>query len=293
MAIPVHLDTDVGDDIDDAWCLAACVGHPEIELIGVTTVLGDTELRAAQGRYLLELAGVKGVEVVAGTRDTLDRIVPITRNNQADILSREDEERLRKGRTDAIRFLVEQVQNHPEMVLLHVGPVTNIGRFVLEFPEEFAKVKRIVAMVGHVMPERGGPEYNAAVDPRATAAVFAAGRPLIMIGLDVTLKCQLTQGDLDAIRAKNTPLGNAIIRMTELWQAAHRRSPDQPPPMPIVHDPLAALVVAEPDLVELKPMHIEIDGHGRCIPTDGEPNVQVAVEVDAVRVRRRLVEVVG
>ncbi|MFQ6098466.1 MAG: nucleoside hydrolase, partial [Armatimonadota bacterium] len=261
-------------------------------LLSVTTVLGDTELRAAQARYLLELAGVTGVEVVAGTRDPLDRIVPIRRNNQADILSKEDEQRLRQGRTDAVRFLAEQARNHDRLTLLHVGPITNIGRFAIEFPEDFARLSRIVMMAGHVMPNRDNPEYNAGADPRATQAVFATHVPKIMVGLDVTLRCVMTRDDLDAIRAKDTPLSNAIIGMTELWQKAGHR-PGQPPRMPCVHDPLAVLVADDPSLVRLEPMRIRIDDAGRCIRDDGEPNVQVAVDVDPQRVRKRLVQLVG
>ncbi|MFQ6133382.1 MAG: nucleoside hydrolase, partial [Armatimonadota bacterium] len=178
----VLLDTDIGDDIDDAWALATCIGHADIELVGVTTVLRDTQLRAAQARLLLELGKVEGVEVAAGTRDTLDRIMPISRNNQADVLSPQEEERLRPGRTDAVRFLAEKAREVEDLVLLPVGPLTNIGRFVTEFPQDLARVQRLVIMGGHVMPDRENPEYNAGCDPRATQAVFACGKPIVMIG---------------------------------------------------------------------------------------------------------------
>ena len=290
----IILDTDIGDDIDDAWALATCIRHPDLDLVGVTTVLSDTELRAAQARHILEVAGVEGVEVAAGSRDKLDRIVPIRRNNQADVLSAEDEKRLRQGRTDAIRFLAEKARETDDLVLIPVGPITNIARFIMEFPEDFDRIAGLVIMGGHVMPDREGPEYNAGADPRATKTVFACGKPVTMIGLDVTLKCRMTQDDLDAIKGKNTPLGNTIIRMTELWQEAGRRgSPDAPLRMPVVHDPLAVLVAADPSLVTLEPMHIEIDEQGRCIKTAGDPNVNVAVDVDPVPVRRKLVELIG
>lgn len=290
----IILDTDIGDDIDDAWALTTCIRHPLLDLVGVTTVLSDTELRAAQARYILEVAGVAGVEVAAGSRDMLDRIVQIRRNNQADVLSPENEKRLRQGRTDAIRFLAEKTRELDNLALIPIGPITNIARFIMEFPEDFQRIAGLVIMGGHVMPGRNDAEYNAGADPRATRVVFSCGKPIIMIGLDVTLKCRMTQDDLNAIRGKDTPLGNIIIKMTELWQAAGRRgSPDAPPPMPIVHDPLAVLAAADPSIVELEPMHIEIDERGRCIKTEGEPNVDVAVDVDPVPVRKKLVELIG
>lgn len=69
--LPVLLDTDLGDDIDDAYALGTCLRHPEVQLLGVSTVLGDTELRAAQVRYLLALDGHPEIPVAAGDRPPL------------------------------------------------------------------------------------------------------------------------------------------------------------------------------------------------------------------------------
>ncbi|MBM3474515.1 MAG: nucleoside hydrolase [Armatimonadetes bacterium] len=285
-------DTDIGDDIDDAWALSVCIRHPEIDLVGVTTVHRDTELRAAQARLLLELAGRSEVPVAAGSRDGMDRLFELVRNNQADVLSAEDEARLRKGRVDGVRFLAERIEANPGCTLLPVGPFTNIGRLIVEFPEAFAKVGRIVLMGGHVMPDREGPEYNASVDPRATRLTFTSGKPVTIIGLDVTLRCVMTHEELDEIEAKDTPLSRAIMTMTRLWQQ-HVSPPGGPVRTPCIHDPLAALVSVEPACVRLEKMHIDIDEEGRCLPGAGEPNAEVAVDVDPDAVRRRIVELIG
>jgi purine nucleosidase len=289
----ILLDTDIGDDIDDAWALAVCVRHPALQLVGVSTVLRDTELRAAQARKLLELADVPKVPVAAGARDPLDSISRISRNNQADLLSPDDEERLRRGRTDGVRFMAETARAHPGLTLLPVGPLTNVGRFILEFPEEFASVQRIVLMGGHMIPGHDDPEYNVSVDPRATRIVFGCGKPITMVGLDVTMQCRMTEDDLSAVRAIETPFSRAIMHMTELWQHEGRQpDSDTPLRMPIAHDPLAALVIADPKFVTLEPRCVVPDDRGRCLPGDGPPNVDVAVAVDAVRVRQALVYLV-
>jgi len=290
--VPVILDTDIGDDIDDAWALSVCLRHPGIKLIAVTTVHRDTELRAAQARLLLEAAAAKGIEVAAGSRDGLDRIFELHRNCQADVLSTEDEARLRRGRTDAVRFLAETIEANPGCTLLPIGPFTNVGRLIVEFPEAFAKLGRLVVMGGHVRPDLPHPEYNASVDPRATRLMFGSGKPLKMIGLDVTLRCVMEPGDLEEIAAKGTPLSRAIMTMTRLWQRAGAE-PGQPPRMPCVHDPLAALTVAEPDIVEMRPIRIRVDEAGNCVPSEGEPNAEVAVGVDPARVRCRVVRFIG
>lgn len=61
----VLLDTDIGDDIDDAWALAVCLTHPKINLLGVSTVYGDTVARSVIARWLIEATGKK-VDVAAG-----------------------------------------------------------------------------------------------------------------------------------------------------------------------------------------------------------------------------------
>jgi purine nucleosidase/pyrimidine-specific ribonucleoside hydrolase len=289
----IIFDTDIGDDIDDAWALATCIRHPELELVGVTTVWRDTELRAAQARFLLELAGTPRVPVAAGARDALDKINAIARNRQADVLSAEDEERLRKGRTDGVRFLAEMAREHEGLTLIPVGPETNIARFIMEFPEQFSLIGRLVIMGGHRMANRDTAEYNAGADPRATKVVFGCRKPITMVGLDVTLQCRMRPSELEQIRAKDTPLSRAILRMTELWQEAHRRGEAEEPRMPVVHDPLAVLVAADPSLVECEAQRIEIDEQGRCVRKPGQPNVAVAVDVDEDRVRRKLVELIG
>jgi purine nucleosidase len=291
-AVPTLYDTDIGDDIDDAWALSVCIRHPRIELLGVTTVHRDTELRAAQARLLLELAGAEGVEVAAGARDALDRLFPLERNNQADVLSAEEEERLRKGRVDGVRFLAERIEQNPGCTLLPVGPFTNVGRLIVEFPEAFAKLGRLVIMGGHVMRDREGPEYNASVDPRATRLMFESAKPLMMIGLDVTLRCVMTPDELEGIAAKGTPLAQAIMTMTRLWQE-HVSPPGGPVRTPCIHDPLAALASVEPSFIRTEMMHLDIDDQGRGLRGDGEPNAEVAADVEPDAVRRRVAELIG
>ncbi|MBM3497511.1 MAG: nucleoside hydrolase [Armatimonadetes bacterium] len=291
LPVPILYDTDIGDDIDDAWALSVCVRHPRIELLGVTTVHRDSELRAAQARLLLELAGAP-VEVAAGARDGLDRLFPQVRNNQADVLSAEEEDRLRAGRVDGVRFLAEKIAQHPGCTLLPVGPFTNVGRLIAEFPEAYQQLGRLVIMGGHVRPDRPDPEYNACVDPRATRMMFESGKPLLMVGLDVTLRCVMTPEELGAIDAKGTPLSQAIMAMTRLWQQ-HVSPPGGPTRTPCIHDPLAALVAVEPSFVRTEPMCLTIDEEGRCVRREGEPNVEVAVDVEPETVRRRIVDLIG
>ena len=66
MTQKVILDTDIGDDIDDALALGLILASPELELLGVTTVFKNVAARAAQARTILQAAGRAGVPVAAG-----------------------------------------------------------------------------------------------------------------------------------------------------------------------------------------------------------------------------------
>jgi purine nucleosidase len=289
-ALTVLLDTDLGDDIDDAYALAVCLRHPGLRLAGVSTVRGDTELRAAQARYLLALDGRPELPVAAGSRDALDSLVRAGRNCQAGVVPAHEEERWRAGRQDGVRALAEWSASHPGAVLLPVGPLTNVARFSLEFPEEFALLSRLVIMGGHLDPNIPHPEYNLACDPRAAQLVLQTGKPLLMVGLDVTLQCRMTKEHLDRVREARTPLSAALAAMTRMWQE-HAQA--EQPPRPVLHDPLAALAIMEPEVLRTVPRRVEVDRHGNCVIGTGAPNVAWAVEVEADRALDRIVELVG
>lgn len=284
----VLLDTDIGDDIDDAWALAVCLTHPQIRLLGVTTVYGDTAARAVLARWLIEATN-KSAPVAAGEGAPLHRSAPTYRPNQMAALSAEDEARLRPERTDGVAMLAELAESYAgdDLVLLTIGPLTNAAKLLTEYPRAAAKIRRIVAMVGTLLPDHPQPEYNAKVDPIATRLVFESGKPLTMVGLDVTLKCRFPQSDLDEIAQSSHPLAQRLITLTRVWQKAHQR-PDGSVPLPILHDPLAALVVVEPDLVTLTPMRIIVDEQGRTQRGEGTPNCQVATDVQPMLVVGRL-----
>lgn len=286
--VAVLLDTDIGDDIDDAWALAVCLTHPEINLLGVSTVYADTVARAVIARWLIEAAG-KEVEVAAGEQNPLDRSITPYRPNQMKAIPPEDEERLKSGRKDGVAFLAEKIDSFrgDELVLLTVGPLTNAAKLLTEYPKSAEKITRIVSMVGTLLPEHSKPEYNAAVDPKATRVLFECGKPLTMIGLDVTLRCRFSETDLEELSRSGKLLTKRLLALTKAWQESHRR-PDGSVPTPILHDPLAALVVVEPSLVTLTPMKIVVDDEGRTLRADGTPNCLVATDVHPSAVVNRL-----
>jgi len=258
--VPVLLDTDPGNDIDDACCLAYLLRQPRCELLGVTTVTGDTRQRATIADALCRAAGRPDVPVYAGLTGPL-----LHGRGQPEVPHYEaikDDAGLRTFDAppgDAVAFLRDTIRSRPgEITLLAIGPMTNVAALFAADPEIPALLNRIVLMCGVFTGRNGhGPgtrEWNALCDPLAAALVYehaarTAPGKLLSVGLEVTTKCRLPAADCrDRFTAGGEPL-QTVLRMAEVWFAKQADKIT-------FHDPLAAALIFEPGLCQTGP--------GRC-----------------------------
>ncbi|MBZ5542129.1 MAG: nucleoside hydrolase [Acidobacteriia bacterium] len=267
--IPILLDTDIGTDIDDAFALALILRSPELQLLGVTTVSGDTQARARLAAKMLWDAGWPAVQVAAGE---LGKPLPIEQCRWADGF-------LSPALTlqSAVEFLRDQIESRPgEIILIPIGPLTNVAGLFRDYPETGKKIKRIVLMGGSVMrgyapnsaPEA---EYNIAQDPAAAQVVFKSGVPILMAPLDATAMLELDAEARHRVFTQLTPLTNDLTILYHLWNR----------PTPILFDPMAVAILLDPNLGETKPLHIEVDDKGFTRVVEGKaPNATVALKTD-------------
>ncbi|HEX4006191.1 MAG TPA: nucleoside hydrolase [Acidobacteriaceae bacterium] len=269
---PIILDTDIGGDIDDAFALALILDSPELDLRAVTTVSGDTQARARLAAKMLAAAGRTGVPVAAGLPGPPSD-APQTRW-AAGFTSRE---LVSRGAADLMREEIDRARG--QMVVVAIGPLTNVAALLRQYPAEGHKIREIVLMGGSI--RRGyypnsGPtaEYNIAADAAASQIVFASGVPLLMAPLDVTARLQLQGPNLDRIFASHTPLTDALQSLYKLWGQ----------PVPTLHDPMAVSLLLDPALCTRKPLAIRISEKGMTEAETGKPsNAVVAVETDPAR----------
>ena len=219
---PILFDTDIGSDIDDAVALAYLLKQPRCDLLGLTTVSGDTAQRAALASLVCDAAGRADVPIHAGAPG------PLWSGPGQPEVPQYDAVRSQPHRIDfppgaAVVFLQETIRSRPyEITLLAVGPLTNLALLFANDPEIPLLLAGIVLMNGVFTAGGGrGPgarEWNAQCDPLATALTYRA-RPtrFTSIGLDVTTKCVL---DADECRRRFASAGGplaVVAEMAEVW----------------------------------------------------------------------------
>jgi len=284
----ILLDCDPGHD--DAIALLLALASPEVELVGVTTVAGNQTLAktTANAIRVLELAGRGDIPVAAGADRPLVRELRVAANVHGETgLDGPDlpQPRAQPEGEHAVDFLAGRIAGR---TLVATGPLTNVALLLARHPE--ARPERLVLMGGAIAEGNVTPaaEFNIWADPEAAARVFESGLDVTMVGLDVTHKALMTRAHADALRAAGR-VGRTVAELWDFFSAFHRRtygSEDSP-----IHDAVAVAHVVRPGLVETAYRNVEIDcaselSRGRTLVdlwrrTGKEPNVHVAVDVDA------------
>lgn len=170
----VIVDTDIGGYVDDVLCLVYLLSQPACELLGITTVADEADKRAMVASALCKAVG-KRVPILLGYEQPLVGEQEEYRVSEARVLERWDCDR-EFPRGEAIEFLRRTIREHPqEIVLLTIGPLTNVAHLFREDPEVPSLLKGLVTMCGLFTGDfcEGDPvEWNAAWDIHATKMVY-------------------------------------------------------------------------------------------------------------------------
>ncbi|MGH2484990.1 MAG: nucleoside hydrolase, partial [Ktedonobacterales bacterium] len=187
-----------------------------------------------------------------------------------------------------------------DLTIVATGPLTNIATAIRREPRIVPKIQRIVLMGGAIGLGNWTPaaEFNIFVDPEAAHIVFSCGRPVTMVGLDVTHTVLATARVRARVRALGTPVAHLVDDLLGFFAETYLRvfGFSAPP----LHDPCAVAHVVDSTLMRTQPMSVEIelrgewtlgrtvcDAHG----VTGKPaNAQVGVGIDAPRFWDLLIE---
>ena len=287
MAERILLDCDPGHD--DAIALLLALASPELELVGVTAVHGNTTLEktTANAIRVLDFVGRDDVTVAAGADRPLLREPFVAKYVHGETgldgpdLPPPQREPLGQH---AVEFLAEHVAG---TTLVAVGPLTNVALLLAQHPN--ARPDRIVLMggsigLGNVTPAA---EFNIWADPEAAARVFASGLDVTMIGLDVTHQALLRDEHVQRLR-RSGRTGRMVAELYDFFHGFHAKTygfTGSP-----IHDAVALAHVFRAGLVQTEHRHVAVETgseltRGRTVVdlwrrTDNEPNAHVGVGVD-------------
>jgi inosine-uridine nucleoside N-ribohydrolase len=268
---PIILDTDIGTDIDDAFALALIINSPELELLGVTTVAGDTQARARLAAKMLWEAGGawRKVPVYAGQPGTPQ---PIDQTRWADGFTSPA-----LHMSGAVDFMKTEISRQPgRITIIAIGELTNVAALLKSDPAMAKKIK-LIAMMGGSVARGYGPdskpeaEWNIESNPEAAQTVFSSGVPLLMAPLDVTAMLQLDAAARRRVFTHLTPVTNALTILYYLWGNE----------TPTLFDPMAVAMLIDPNLCETRRLAIEVDAQGYTRVREGKPaNATVGMHTD-------------
>ncbi|MEO6965943.1 MAG: nucleoside hydrolase [Acidobacteriaceae bacterium] len=276
----VILDTDIGDDIDDAYALGLVLSSPELKLLGVTTALGDTALRARLARRILCETGEQAIPVIAGISTKA-----ASRFSQASWASRFPP--AAEQNMDVVAWMAKTIRQNPgQITLIAIAPMSNVGALIERDPEAFHLLKRVVLMGGSIdrgyddlgyAPNQGpSAEYNIRTDVQASQKLFTSGVPIYMAPLDST-QLKLDEVMRPILFRRSTPLTDSLTVLTDEWSAATHNM------TPTLFDVMAVGLAIDPQLCPTQPMHIRVDDHGFTRVESGAPNAFVCLHSDSDR----------
>jgi inosine-uridine nucleoside N-ribohydrolase len=311
MPTKVILDVDTGTD--DAVALMTAALSPDLELVGATTVNGNTTVDNTTENTLrvFDWIGMPDVPVHRGMSQPLARTQMEERNPARRIhgdlldLPPASTARLRPGH--AVDWLIETyLASDGDIVLCPVGPLTNIATAIQKEPAILQKIPQIVLMGGAHDHGNTTPsaEFNIWLDPEAARIVVNCGRPIRMIPLDATHRALVSKEDCERLRALGTPAGEAAARFTlqridgyDASQPMHRLGAAP------VHDALAVCSIIDPSVVTTHhiPVDVEVFAElsvGRTVCDfrfrGGQPaNVDFAMDADEPKFVGMLMEILG
>ena len=274
---PVLVDTDIGTDVDDILALVLLARAPEFQLIGVTTVYGDTTLRARMVRRVLDQMGRPDVPIGIGATQTLTNRPVFWAGHEGHGMPELDQTPVNESLSAAELLQRAAAEHTGQLDVFAIGPLTNVAAAIQADEGFAASLHHLYLMGGAFWMEQ--PEHNIKSDPEAAAIVFGSGIPITACGLDVTLRALLRESDMSRLR-EAAGVGPLLEDQVRRWWAFINASENH------LHDPLAILPAIRPELFRFERCDVTVEVEGAApgrtrLERCGEGAVRVAAEVDA------------
>ena len=306
--LPLIIDSDPG--LDDALAIGLALARPELQVLAVTTVGGNADVRhcTENALRLLHAYGRPDVPVAEGAAGPIvGTVVRATEvHGEGGIGTTQLPPATATARPEGAVELIARLlrEHHEPVVIAPIGPLTNIALLLRLYPELAPRIAHLSIMGGSIGEGNStvSAEFNIYADPEAADIVFRSGVPITLMGLDVTHQALLDRGSADALRALGTTSGRIAAELTDY--ALERNMEWSGRTTTAIHDAVAVAHLAIADLVDVAPYHVVVDttigpARGRTVcdglpyrlRRDGRtPNAEVGIRIDRQRFEAVLTE---
>jgi inosine-uridine nucleoside N-ribohydrolase len=263
--IPVILDTDICDDIDDTWALALLLQSPEFDIRLITTAVGDTPAKTKVVAKLLQTAGRTDIPIGTGLT-TGD----MKQGHRQDEWVKDFDLSKYAGKIypDGVQAMIDTIEKSPEPItLIAIGPLPNIAA-ALEREPNIAKKARFVGMHGSVRRGYGGKsqpqrEYNVVTFLKASRMVFTADWDMTITPLDTCSLVVLKADKYKKVLESNDPIAKAVIENYRVWlKSGDMNEAEGSVKSSTLFDTVAIYLAMSSDLVEIENLGIRVTDDG-------------------------------
>jgi len=222
ISVKIIIDTDIGEDIDDILVTAFALASPEFEVVGITTVDGDTQARSRIARRVTTAYGRPEIPVAAGYVHSMPRadrdVAPGTAVTQGDLAP--DESGLPPAcELGADELIAKVAAEHPgEAYVLTIGAMTNVGQAVVRFPEDVKKLRGVVTNGGVFGRGRTAIGWNLRYDPLAAVVVACSSVPWVLLAENTMGLAGLKEEHVRRLEGANLPTTEVLAKAIRLWR---------------------------------------------------------------------------
>ena len=263
--IPVILDTDICDDIDDTWALALLLQSPEFDIKLITTAVGDTPAKTKVVAKLLQTIG--RTDIAIGTGLTTG---DMKQGHRQDEWVKDFDLSKYAGKIypDGVQAMIDTIMSSPQQItLIAIGPLPNVAA-ALEREPNIAQKAKFVGMHGSVRRGYGGKsqpqrEYNVVSFIKASQTVFTAGWDMTITPLDTCSLVVLKRDKYKKVFDSANPVAKAVIENYSEWlKSGKMNEADVNVKSSTLFDTVAVYLALSRDLLEMENL-------GICVTNDG------------------------
>lgn len=255
--IPLIIDCDPG--VDDILSILLAHSLEGIDLKAITSVNGNVGIDYTTRNSLL-IADLLDLDCIVARGEAVPLVKPLLPKSDVhgkdglggylDLFPKEIKKDLSKE--SAVTVLKDLILNSPEKIsIAAIGPLTNIAILLKSYPEVKENIEVLSIMGGAINNGNATPcsEFNFYADPEAASVVFNSGVPIILSGLNLTLKATLTERDIDEMKNIGSEISNIALSMLKDYISKDAA----------IHDPCAILALTNIEMFEYEDLYVQVD----------------------------------